>query len=332
MMDSTNQIIVLDGHALNPGDLSWEPLDKFGRLTVYPRTSEEDVVSCAAEANIVLTNKTRLSEQVLRKLPKLRFISVLATGYNVIDIRAAENLGIAVSNVPTYGTSTVAQHTFALILELCHHVGLHNSSVHVGEWSRSPDFCYWKQPLIELEGKQLGIVGRGRIGQRVAQIARGFGMEAVFASCTRPQGGEGLLPLQKLFETSDIISLHCAMTVSNQHFVNRDLLQVMKPSAFLVNTARGALIEEADLAEALGKGSLAGAALDVLSTEPPPAVNPLLSAPRCILTPHMAWTGQNARKRLLDVTVENVAAFLKGSPIHVVNNPVRPEAPAQTSR
>lgn len=313
-------LVVLDGRTLNPGDNPWDALASFGSLTVHDRTPPGEIVARARGAAIVLTNKTSLPAAVIDALPDLRFISVLATGYNVVDVAAARRRGIPVSNVPTYGTSTVAQHVFALILELCHHVGRHAGSVRAGDWSASPDFCYWKSPLLELEGRTLGLVGRGRIANRVAGIARAFGLNVRFASCSVPAGdGRDLAPLDELFATADIVSLHCALTPASAGLVNAARLACMKPGALLINTARGALIEEAALRDSLAAGHLAGAALDVLSVEPPPTDHPLLSSPRCLITPHMAWSGLDARKRLMETTVANVRAFLSGQPINVVN-------------
>lgn len=313
-------IVVLDGYTLNPGDNPWDGLAKLGRLSVHDRTRSADVLERASGSTILLTNKTPLPAAVIESLPELRFIGVLATGYNVVDVAAARRRGIPVSNVPTYGTSTVAQHVFALILELCHHVGLHSDSVRAGDWSSSPDFCYWKAPLLELEGRTLGLVGRGRIANRVAEIARSFGMRVRIASCSRPDGDDGeLAPLEDLFENSDIVSLHCALTPASAGLVSADRLARMKPGALLINTARGALVDESALHAALASGHLGAAALDVLSAEPPPPNHPLLSAPRCLVTPHMAWSGRDARKRLMDTTISNVQAFLSGRPINLVN-------------
>lgn len=313
-------LVVLDGHTLNPGDNPWDALAALGTLTLHERTPAIDVIARARGASIILTNKTPLPAAVIDALPDLRFIGVLATGYNVVDVAAARRRGIAVSNVPTYGTSTVAQHVFALILELCHHVGRHADSVRAGDWSTAPDFCYWKSPLLELEGRTLGLVGRGRIARRVAEIARAFGMRVLLASCSRPEGDGGeLAPLDELFATADIVSLHCALTPASTGLVNPARLARMKPGALLINTARGALIDEPALRASLESGHLGGAALDVLSVEPPPTNHLLLSAPRCLITPHMAWSGLDARKRLMDTTVANVRAFLSGQLINVVN-------------
>ncbi|RRJ95081.1 D-2-hydroxyacid dehydrogenase [Opitutaceae bacterium TAV4] len=314
-------IVVLDGHTLNPdGDNPWDEIAALGPLTLHPRTQPADIIARAAAADIILTNKTPLTAATLAALPRLRFISVLATGHNIVDSAAARARGIPVANVPTYGTTTVAQHTLALILELCHHTGLHSRTVHDGEWSACPDFCYWKKPLVELDGLTLGIVGRGRIGQRVAALARAFGMRIQFASTNEPAGNNNdLVPLDALLATSDIITLHCVLTPANTRFINRATLARMKPGAFLINTGRGALIDEPALRSALDNGHLGGAALDVLDGEPPAATHPLLGAPNCIITPHMAWSGRRARQRLMQVTAANIRAFLNGTPENIVN-------------
>lgn len=316
------KIVVLDGYTLNPGDNPWDELEKAGELEVYDRTTESEIIHRARDAEILLTNKTPLTQETIAALPRLKFIAVLATGYNVVDVRAAKEKGIPVANVPTYGTGSVAQHTIALLLELCHHVGEHDASVRAGDWNCQPDFCYWKAAPLELEGLTLGIIGFGRIGQRVASIAHGFGMRIVYLQKDRTRPGPVFaqgVPLERLLKEADVISLHCAQTAENKEFVNRDFLSAMKPGSFLINTARGALIDENDLAAALHTGRLGGAALDVLCNEPPPRDHPLIGAPRCLITPHMAWTSLRARTKLLQTTVSNVQAFLAGRPINVVN-------------
>lgn len=311
-------IVVLDGFTLNPGDNPWDDIAALGKLEVHARTPDAEIVKRAAEADIALTNKTLLTRETLERLPRLKFISVLATGYNAVDIQAAREKGIPVSNVPTYGTDSVAQHTIGLLLELCHRVGQHDQSVKEKEWSRCLDFCYWKSPLVELVGKTLGIVGYGRIGQRVAEIARAFGMNIIYHDrYDNPNARR--VSLEELALEADVISLHCALTSENAGFVNQAFLSKVKPTTFLVNTSRGPLINEADLADALEKGKLAGAALDVLSVEPPAPEHPLYRAPNCILTPHMAWTGLQARRNLMNTTTANIRAFLSGTPINVVN-------------
>ena len=314
------KIVVLDGYTLNPGDLSWAPLSKFGELKIYDRTSEADVAERCREADIAITNKVPLSKATLQQLPRLKLISVLATGYNIIDVEAATAQGIVVCNVPAYGTASVAQHVFAMLLSFTNHVSLHAQSVAAGEWVRSPDFAYTKKPLMELEGKTLGIVCFGNIGQQTARIGAAFGMQILYNSRTKKDTTLGTFTdLNTLFAQSDVVSLHCPLTPENKGFVNSGLLQRMKPTAFLINTARGQLIEETDLADALNKGTIAGAALDVLSAEPPPANNPLLHARNCIITPHIAWISFEARQRMLAVTEQNIASFLNGSAINVVH-------------
>jgi glycerate dehydrogenase len=317
------KIVVLDGHALNPGDLSWEGLRAIGELQVFDRTAEDQIVARAHDAEVVLTNKTRLSAQTLRQLKKIRYIGVLATGYDVVDVRAARELGITVTNIPTYGTASVAQFTFALLLELSHHVGLHSEATRAGEWSRSEDFSFWKTPLIELAGKTLGIVGMGQIGRRVAELAVAFEMQVVAADeVKRPVPawpGFRWYEVDELLANSDVVSLHCPLLPQTQGIINARSLALMKSSAFLINTSRGPLIIEQDLADALNSGRLAGAAVDVLSSEPPASDNPLLRAKNCIVTPHIAWATTEARTRLLEAAVANLRAFVDAHPTNVVN-------------
>jgi len=316
-------IVVLDGHTLNPGDNPWTELEKLGKVTVYDRTPSAQILERARDADILLTNKTPLNAETLAQLEKLKFIAVLATGYNVVDVAAAANQGVPVCNVQVYSTKTVAQHAFALILELCDHVGLHDTSVREGEWTRCPDFCYWKAPVLELDGKVLGIIGGGRIGQAVGAIGRAFGMDVwITPSRSRPavtQPGWSVKTVEEIFREADVISLHCPQTATNSGFVNRVLLATMKPTALLINTARGGLIVEEDLAEALQKGVLAGAAVDVVSSEPIRADNPLLRAPHCLITPHIAWSSLPARQRLTAVSTANVRGFLEGKITNRVN-------------
>lgn len=308
------KIVVLDGATLNPGDLSWSALQALAPSEIHERTAEREIPDRARGAEILLTNKTVLNAATIGALPGLRYIGVLATGYNVVDAAAARARNIPVTNIPAYGTASVAQHTIALLLELTNHVGQHAASVRAGGWSRCLDFCYAESPLVELDGKTLGLVGAGRIAQGVARIAGAFGMKVIFA--TR-RGGR--TELERVLGESDVISLHCPLTPETRELINASTLARMKPSAFLINTSRGPLIAEADLAAALNAGRLAGAAVDVLSTEPPPASNPLLTARNCIVTPHHAWATQAARDRLMTVAVDNVRAFLAGSPQNVVN-------------
>jgi glycerate dehydrogenase len=316
------RIVVLDGHTLNPGDLSWEPLARLGELVVHERTSDELVAERASGADVVVTNKTYLGRATLEQLSGLRGVAVLATGYDVVDVAAARGRGIPVSNVPAYSTASVAQHTFALLFELASHVGLHAAAVRHGDWAKSADFTFWNEPIIELEGRSFGIVGLGAIGLRVAALARALGMRVLATPSRRLSAapeGVSYRSLDALFAESDVVSLHCPATPETRLLVGAARLRSMQPTAFLINTARGALIDEPALASALAAGGIAGAALDVLSIEPPPADHPLLKAPRCIVTPHQAWTSRAARERLLAVTAANVAGILAGSPQNVVN-------------
>lgn len=314
-------IVVLDGFALNPGDLSWAELERLGRCVVYDRTPESQILSRAADAEIVLTNKTPLRGEHLRQLPALRYVGVLATGYNVVDVEAARARGVTVTNVPAYSTRSVAQLTFALLLELTLHVGHHAQTVQQGKWTASPDFCYWDFPLIELDQLTMGIIGFGRIGRAVAELARAFGMNVLVHSRTRPDplpAGVDFADLESLFRQSEVITLHCPLTPATERLVNAERLGWMKPGAFLLNTSRGPLVDEQALADALNSGAIAGAGLDVLSKEPPSASNPLLSARNCLITPHFAWATRAARERLMAIAVANVRAFLAGSPQNVV--------------
>jgi glycerate dehydrogenase len=316
------KIVVLDGYTLNPGDNPWNELEKFGDLTIHDRTRKEDFLERARPADILLTNKTPITAEQIGQLPNLKFVSVLATGYNIVDVAAARQRGIPVSNVPIYGTDTVAQHVMALILEHTNHVGEYARSVAAGDWAACPDFSYVKRPIVDLGGLSLGIVGFGRIGRRVAELGHAFGMKILYAARSVKEGIPAPaqhVPMDRLFAESDLISLHCSQGPENFQFVNKALLSRMKPTAFLVNTARGTLIHEADLAQALRDHKLAGAALDVLSREPPDPANPLLQAPNCFITPHIAWSSLPARKRLMQTTLENIQAFLKGVPLNRVN-------------
>jgi glycerate dehydrogenase len=322
-METAKNIVVLDSYALNPGDLSWDPLRSLGNLQLFDRTPEDQVIARARDAQIVLTNKTRLSAETLKQFPKLRYIGVLATGYDVVDLNATREQKIVVTNIPVYGTASVAQFTFALLLELCHHVALHSDAVCSGEWSRSPDFSFWKTPLIELAGRTIGIIGFGRIGKRVGEIAIAFEMRVIASDAVR-----GVTPnwpgfrwcdTDELLSQSDVISLHCPLLPSTRGLINASSINKMKRSAFLINVARGPLIVEQDLADALNSGRIAGAAVDVLSTEPPAPDNPLLNAKNCIVTPHIAWATKEARTRLLNTAIANVRAFLDGNPVNVVS-------------
>ncbi len=317
------KIVVLDGYAVNPGDNPWDALAELGELTVYDRTPGELVLARAADADVLLVNKVALTADTLARLPLLRFVSVLATGFNLIDVAAARGRGVSVSNVPEYGTDSVAQHVFALLLELSHHVGLHHTAVMRGEWSEAPDFCFWRTPPIELAGLTMGIVGFGRIGRRVGEIACAFGLSVMAAGraggTPGPDDTVAWRDIPALFSTADVVSLHCPLTDANLGFVGAELLARMRPTAFLINTARGQLVDEHALAQALNGGRIAGAGLDVVAVEPMRADNPLRGARNCIITPHMAWASLAARRRLMVTTVANVRAFLAGHPIHVVN-------------
>ena len=316
------KIVVLDGFTLNPGDLDWAGLRALGDCEIHDRTAPDEIVPRAADAETILTNKTVLNRATLAALPKLKYIGVLATGINVVDAVAARERGIPVTNVPDYGTRSVAQLTFALLLELAHHTGHHAQTVREGRWSRCADFCYWDFPLLELDGLTMGLVGYGRIGRAVGELAAAFGMKVLVHSRRVPENlppGVRFTDLEELFRSSDVVSLHCPLTSETKQLVNTERLAWLKPTAFLINTSRGPLVDEAALAAALNAGKIAGAALDVLSVEPPPAENPLLTAKNCLITPHLAWATRAARKRLMRVVVENVRAFLAGQPVNVVN-------------
>ena len=316
------KIVVLDGYTLNPGDLSWECLEAFGQVTIYDRTAPEEAATRIGDAQIALINKTPITAAVLDACPELRLICVNATGYNVVDCDAARQKGVTVCNVPAYGTDSVAQFTFSLLLELCNRVGLHNDSVHNGDWCRSPDFCYWKTPQMELAGKTIGIIGFGQIGRAVAKIAKAFNMQVLAYNRSRCPEGEALgkyVELDTLLKEADIISLHCPMTEQTAGIICSETIEKMKDGVILLNTARGGLIQEADLAAALKSGKLRAFAADVVSEEPIKQSNPLLTAPNCILTPHMAWTPIEARQRIIDITKNNITEFLNGTPVNVVN-------------
>ena len=315
------RIVVLDGYALNPGDLSWGELEALGDCTVHDRTPPGQVVERARGAGAVLINKVALTRAVLAALPELRYVGVLATGYNVVDVAAARERGVVVTNVPAYGTASVAQMVFAHLLELTHNVGLHAQSVRRGDWTRCPDFCYWLRPPVELAGMTMGIVGFGRIGRQVAGAALAFGMK-VLAYDALPGGsvpGVEMADLDRLFRESDVVTLHCPLTPETQGLVDARRLALMKPTAFLINTSRGPVVDEPALAQALNSGKLAGAGVDVLGVEPPPPDSPLPAAANCNVTPHIAWASQAARRRLLSVAVGNLRAFQAGSPVNVVS-------------
>lgn len=317
------KIVILDGYTENPGDLSWEGLGKLGQLSVYDRTPVEEIVSRIGDAEVVITNKTPLSAETFAACPNIKYVGVLATGYNVVDLDAATRGSVAVTNIPTYGTTAVAQFVFALLLEVCHHVGHHSNSVKAGNWSKCPDFSYWDYPLIELAGKTLGIIGFGRIGQNTAKIAVALGMK-VLAYDEYPKDELGtqdirIVGLDELLAGSDVISLHCPLFPSTQGMINKDSIGKMKDGVILINTSRGPLVVEEDLKAALDSGKIYAAGLDVVSNEPIRADNVLLGCDNCLITPHIAWAPSASRQRLMDIAVENLSAFLKGSPTNVVN-------------
>ena len=314
-------LVILDGHTANPGDLTWAAFHDLGHCEIHDRTAPGEVVARAAGAEIVLTNKTVLSAETINRLPKLRYIGVLATGTNVVDVAAARTRGVTVTNVPGYGTRSVAQHALALILELTDHVGHYAPQVAQGAWSRAPDFCYWDWPLLELDGLTLGIVGYGAIGRCLAGAGRALGMKIVADTRRAREAAPGVtfLPIDELLRQSDVVSLHCPLTDETRALINVRTLALMKPTAFLINTARGPLIDEPALAAALHENRIAGAGLDVLSAEPPAADNPLLTAPRCLITPHQSWASRAARARLIGIAAGNIRAFLSGKPVNVAS-------------
>lgn len=309
------KITILDGYGMNPGDMSWAPLEELGDLTVYDRTAPEQVLERAAASEALLTNKTVLTAETLRALPRLRYVGVLATGYNVVDINAARELGIVVTNIPAYSTDSVVQMVFAHLLAITNRVEHYTDENRRGRWSTNPDFCYWDTPLHELSGKTFGIVGLGNIGMAVSRVARAFGMKVKAYTSKRIEelpDGVSKAGLDELFETSDVVSLHCPLTESTRHLVNADRLAQMKPSAILINTGRGPLVDEKALAEALNSGRIHAAGLDVLSSEPPAADNPLLTARNCFITPHLGWATKEARERLLRIAADNLRGFIAG--------------------
>ncbi len=317
------KIVVLDGYGMNPGDLSWNQLEKLGDVMVYDRTAPSDVVKRSEGAEVLLTNKVILDRQVIDQLPDLKYIGVLATGYNVVDIEAAREKGIIVTNIPSYSTASVAQMVFSLLLAITNNVEHYTADNRAGRWSRNADFCYWDAPLTELAGKKFGIVGFGNIGSKVAGIALALGMKVLALSSKSadqlPAGVEKAEDLDQLLKESDVLSLHCPLTDSTKHLINADTLAKMKPSAILINTGRGPLVDEQALADALNKGALRGAGVDVLSCEPPTLDNPLLYARNCYTTPHLGWATFEARQRLMSIAVANVANFIEGTPTNVVN-------------
>lgn len=317
------KIVVLDGYTENPGDLSWEELEKLGDLTVYDRTPAQFVTERIKDTQIVFVNKVGISREIIEACPDLRFIGVLATGYNVVDVQAAKEHGIVVCNIPTYGTDAVAQFAIALLLEICHHVQHHSEAVFQGRWTKNQDWCFWDYPLIELAGKTMGIIGFGRIGQSVARIAQALGMKVLEYDTFRNPQMEietcHYANLDALFAEADVISLHCPLFPDTQGIINKETIAKMKDGVIILNNSRGPLIVEQDLADALASGKVYAAGLDVVSTEPIREDNPLLKAPNCLITPHISWAPKESRKRLMDIAVENLRQFLAGMPMNVVN-------------
>ncbi len=315
------KIVVLDGYALNPGDLSWENLQKLGDCQIFDRTKPEDILVRIGNSDVIITNKVVVDRHLIEQLPLLKYIGVTATGYNVVDVLAASERNIVVTNIPAYSTDSVAQLVFSHILNVTNRVDFHSGSVKSGDWAKNPDFAYWKTPQVELTGKTLGIVGFGRIGRKVAEIAQAFGMNVIFQNRSiKTDIPPGMIQksLEDVFAESDFISLNCPLTAENSMFVNKNMIRIMKPTAVLINTGRGGLINEADLAEALNSGQIGAACLDVLSTEPPAPQNPLIAAKNCFITPHMAWATIEARQRLMNITVDNLTGYLSGNPKNVV--------------
>jgi glycerate dehydrogenase len=319
------KIVILDGYTENPGDLSWDGFEKLGELTVYDRTPREKIIERIGKAEAVIVNKTPIDKATLEACPNVQYIGVLATGYNVVDVNAAKEKGIAVCNIPTYGTDAVAQFAIALLLEVCHHVAHHSQAVHEGRWENNADWCFWDYPLIELAGKTMGIIGFGRIGQATGRIAKALGMKVIAYDEHANDSGAMIaeyVSLDELFAQSDIITLHCPLFPSTEGIINKKNIAKMKDSVIIINNSRGQLIHEADLAEALNSGKVYAAGLDVVSSEPIKGDNPLLKAKNCIITPHISWAPKESRKRLMDIAVNNLAAFIDGNPINVVNKPL----------
>ncbi len=319
------KIVILDGYTENPGDLSWDPIKKFGEVEIYDRTSYVEspiIAERIGDADIVVNNKTPISKETIDKCPNLKMIAMLATGYNVVDYNYAKEKGIPVVNVPTYGTASVSQYSIALLLEICHHIGHHNESVHAGNWANNIDWCYWDYPLIELEGKTMGIIGFGRIGQAEGRIAKALGMKVIAYDVYPNDSGREIgeyVDLDTLLASADVVSLHCNLTPENTELIRKENIDKMKDGAILLNNARGQLINEQDVADALNSGKLAAAGLDVVYTEPIRADNPLLSAKNCIITPHISWAPKESRQRIMDITADNIRAFIDGKPQNVVN-------------
>ncbi len=317
------KIVVLDGYTLNPGDISWEEMEEFGEVTVYDRTRKEDVTARIGDAEVVYTNKTPLTKETFEACPNIKFVGILATGYNIVDVDAAKERGIPVSNIPTYGTAAVSQYAIALLLELCHHIGEHSDCVKKGDWTNDPDWCFWNYPLVELAGKTMGIIGFGRIGQDTGKLAQAFGMKVLaYDAHKRPELESETcryVDLDTLFAESDVISLHCPLFAETEGIINKDSIAKMKTGVMIINDSRGPLIVEEDLRDALNSGKVAGAAVDVVSTEPIQMDNPLLKAKNMIITPHIAWAPKESRQRLMNLAVENLRSYVSGKPQNVVN-------------
>jgi glycerate dehydrogenase len=319
------KIVVLDGYTENPGDLSWDGVAAFGEMTVYDRTDVNDedlIVRRIGDAEVAITNKTPITREIIGRCPSLRYVSVIATGYNVVDVDAASEAGVVVTNIPAYCTEAVGQLAFALLLEICCRVGDHDRAVHEGRWTSCPDFCFWEHPLTELSGKTMGVVGFGRIGRATGRLARAFGMNVLACGSRETDEGRAIAEytdLDTLLATSDVVSLHAPLTPQTERMINKDAIAKMKDGVIILNTARGALIDEADLADALNGGKVYAAGVDVVSEEPIREDNPLLTAKNCFITPHIAWSARESRQRLMDITVANLEAFVRGEPINVVN-------------
>lgn len=318
------KIVILDGYCVNPGDRSWEKLEKLGELTVYDRTpyNDADIIERIGDSEIVVTNKTPISENTLKSCPGIKFITVLATGYNIVDTAAARARGIGVANIPGYGTDAVAQFAISLLLELCAHVGHHSARVHEGAWNSSPDWCFWDHPLIELTGKTIGILGYGRIGKQTGRIAKALGMKVLANSRSKQSGSDDVAEftdVDTLIRSCDVIALHCPLFPETREIINKDNIAKMKDGVMIINNSRGQLVNEQDLADALNSGKVAAAGLDVLSSEPVSSDNPLLTAKNCIITPHISWAPVEARQRIIDATCSNITAFLEGRAENIVN-------------
>lgn len=317
------KIVVLDGYTLNPGDITWEGMEALGELTVYDRTKAEDVAARIDDADVVYTNKTPITKETLDACPNVKFIGVLATGYNIVDIAAAKEKGIPVSNIPTYGTAAVSQFAIGLLLELCHHIGEHSDAVKAGEWTSNPDWCFWKYPLVELDGKTMGIIGFGRIGQDTGKIAQALGMKVLaYDAFKRPELETETchyVDLDTLLAESDVIALHCPLFPDTEGIINKDTIAKMKDGVMIINNSRGPLVVEQDLRDALDSGKVAGAAVDVVSTEPIQMDNPLIGAKNVIITPHISWAPKESRQRLMNIAVDNLKCYVEGKPQNVVN-------------